>query len=49
MTPLNKAKNALKLVAKMDKEEWKDSLRLNDKFLIRLMFTAKQKSTSLKI
>lgn len=49
MTPLNKAKNTLKLVAKMDKEEWKDSLHLNDKFLIRLMFTAKQKSTSLKI
>ena len=48
MTPLNKARTALQL-AKMEKEEWKDSLHLNDKFLIRLMFTAKQKSTSLKI
>ena len=48
MSPLNKARNASKL-AKMGKEEWKDSLHLNDKFLISLMFTAKQKSTSLKI
>lgn len=48
MTSLNKAKNTWKL-AKMAKEGWKDSLHLNDKFLIRFMFTAKQKSTSSKI
>lgn len=48
MAPLNKAKNLWKL-AKMEKEGWKNSLHLNDKFLIRLMFTAKQKSTNPKI
>ena len=48
MSPLNKPRNDLKL-AKMEKAEWKDSLHLNDMFLISLMFTAKQKSTSSKI